>query len=73
MKHLKALAMFVAVGVGVPGLHYAHVRVTAQAAQTAATANAPATATDWPQWRGQNRDGMSRETGLLKTGIERHV
>ena len=21
---------------------------------------------DWPQWRGQNRDGHSRETGLLK-------
>jgi len=23
-------------------------------------------ATDWPQWRGVNRDGISRETGLLK-------
>jgi len=22
--------------------------------------------TDWPQWRGVNRDGISRETGLLK-------
>jgi outer membrane protein assembly factor BamB len=22
---------------------------------------------DWPQWRGPNRDGISRETGLLKT------
>jgi outer membrane protein assembly factor BamB len=22
--------------------------------------------TDWPQWRGQNRDGISKETGLLK-------
>ncbi len=22
---------------------------------------------DWPQWRGLNRDGISRETGLLKT------
>ena len=21
---------------------------------------------DWPQWRGQNRDGISKETGLLK-------
>ncbi|MCS6777122.1 MAG: PQQ-binding-like beta-propeller repeat protein [Chloroherpetonaceae bacterium] len=21
---------------------------------------------DWPQWRGENRDGISRETGLLK-------
>ena len=25
-----------------------------------------ATADDWPQWRGPNRDGISRETGLLK-------
>ncbi len=24
------------------------------------------TATDWPQWRGPNRDGISKETGLLK-------
>jgi hypothetical protein len=23
-------------------------------------------ADDWPQWRGPNRDGISRETGLLK-------
>jgi outer membrane protein assembly factor BamB len=23
--------------------------------------------TDWPQWRGPNRDGISKETGLLKT------
>src|SRR5207248_1074275 len=23
-------------------------------------------AADWPQWRGPQRDGMSRETGLLK-------
>ncbi len=22
---------------------------------------------DWPQWRGPNRDGISRETGILKT------
>lgn len=22
---------------------------------------------DWPQWRGPNRDGISTETGLLKT------
>jgi outer membrane protein assembly factor BamB len=24
-------------------------------------------AEDWPQWRGPNRDGISKETGLLKT------
>ncbi|HWX23157.1 MAG TPA: PQQ-binding-like beta-propeller repeat protein [Candidatus Binatia bacterium] len=27
---------------------------------------APATASDWPQWRGPHRDGVSSETGLLK-------
>jgi outer membrane protein assembly factor BamB len=26
---------------------------------------APLANTDWPQWRGSNRDGVSRETGLL--------
>jgi outer membrane protein assembly factor BamB len=26
----------------------------------------PALADDWPQWRGPNRDGHSKETGLLK-------
>src|SRR5262245_55555994 len=25
---------------------------------------------DWPQWRGPNRDGISSETGLLKTWPE---
>lgn len=30
--------------------------------------NAPST--DWPQYRGMNRDGISRETGLLKTWPE---
>ncbi len=31
----------------------------------AQTASRPAT--DWPQWRGPNRDNLSTETGLLKT------
>ena len=26
----------------------------------------PAAPSDWPQWRGPNRDGLSTETGLLK-------
>src|SRR5512133_830090 len=26
-----------------------------------------ASAADWPQWRGPQRDGISRETGLLKS------
>jgi outer membrane protein assembly factor BamB len=29
-----------------------------------------AAAADWPQWRGPGRDGISRETGLLKTWPE---
>ncbi len=32
------------------------------------SANLPST--DWPQYRGMNRDGISRETGLLKTWPE---
>ena len=28
---------------------------------------APAPAGDWPQWRGPDRNGVSRETGLMKT------
>jgi outer membrane protein assembly factor BamB len=29
--------------------------------------DSPAPGLDWPQWRGPNRDGVSQETGLLKT------
>jgi outer membrane protein assembly factor BamB len=29
-------------------------------------ASAQSSAGDWPQWRGANRDGISKETGLLK-------
>ena len=59
MKHINALvAILLALGVGVLGMHYAGIRVTAQ--------SSPA-AIDWPQWRGPNRDGMSRETGLVTT------
>jgi len=32
----------------------------------AAVASGAAAGTDWPQWRGPNRDGVSAETGLLK-------
>lgn len=30
------------------------------------SANLPAAISDWPQWRGPQRDGVSKETGLLK-------
>lgn len=30
------------------------------------SANLPAASSDWPQWRGPQRDGVSKETGLLK-------
>ena len=26
------------------------------------------TPSDWPQWRGANRDGISKETGLFNSG-----
>jgi len=59
MKHIIALAVvLLAVGTGVLGWH---------AERLLAQGGASAAALDWPQWRGQNRDGMSRETGLLKT------
>jgi len=28
--------------------------------------SAQSASTDWPQWRGQDRSGVSRETGLLR-------
>jgi outer membrane protein assembly factor BamB len=33
---------------------------------TAATIHAQTTSFDWPQWRGPERNGISKETGLLK-------
>jgi outer membrane protein assembly factor BamB len=35
--------------------------------KAALTQPAPAATTDWPQWRGPNRNGISGETGLLTT------
>jgi len=35
-------------------------------AATSALAQNPGTVGDWPQWRGQNRDDISAETGLLR-------
>ena len=80
MRHFSTLATVFAVAVGVVGVQQSHLRLAAQAARgtqatqttqttpaTQATQAAPAAASDWPQWRGPNRDGMSRETGLLKT------
>lgn len=34
------------------------------------TTNGKAAARDWPQWRGPDRDGVSKETGLLKAWPE---
>ena len=43
-------------------------RSTTQATVQLIAASAPAAGTsfDWPQWRGQTRDDLSKETGLLK-------
>jgi outer membrane protein assembly factor BamB len=38
-----------------------------QLAALALTLTAAPSDADWPQWRGPNRDGLSKETGLLKT------
>lgn len=35
-----------------------------------ASCSSVATAADWPQWRGPNRDGICQETGLLKSWPE---
>src|SRR5438067_11321634 len=39
---------------------------SAAALLTALISAAVASASDWPQWRGPERNGVSRETGLLK-------
>jgi hypothetical protein len=31
----------------------------------------PSPALDWPQWRGRNRDGISKDKGLLKEWQDR--
>src|SRR3954465_1449344 len=41
--------------------------VAATPARPGAGASSP---TDWPQWRGPNRDDVSKETGLLKSWPE---
>src|SRR5688572_12831039 len=38
----------------------------AAASLVSVLAAAPTRAADWPQWRGPDRDGVSKETGLLK-------
>jgi outer membrane protein assembly factor BamB len=43
-----------------------HAALASSVLLTVAFATAPATAADWPGWRGANRDGVSAETGLLQ-------
>ena len=40
--------------------------LTAFVVITAASVSTSLATEDWPQWRGSNRDGISRETGLLQ-------
>ena len=40
--------------------------LTAVAALCLCFSSLPVNAADWPQWRGPERNGISRETGLLK-------
>jgi len=46
---------------------HAQQRTAPTKAKTATVPPAAAASFDWPQWRGPNRDGISSETGLLKT------
>ena len=52
MKSTRILLLAIVMAVGV-----AHQAIAQQGAQSGA---------NWPQWRGPNRDGISKETGLLK-------
>lgn len=40
--------------------------VSLSATAVPSSANLAASNSDWPQWRGPNRDGVSKDTGLLK-------
>lgn len=48
------------------GLRVALIAQAALALGGLAQAQAPGAASDWPQWRGPNRDGVSLETGLAR-------
>jgi outer membrane protein assembly factor BamB len=63
-RHLGVLTIVVALGSLGAGAELGSRLVAAQAPPSAAGA---AAAADWPQWRGPNRDGISRETGLLES------